>query len=85
MFALSSSILLSVSDPVVEMSAKRLSEFNTKCSGGTGCVSLHSCRPLRCDHEKFSKSNTRFFQTFIKTAKNKQLFLEKTLYISFLK
>ena len=42
MFLLSSSILPSVSDPVVEMWAKQLSEFNSKYSRGIDCFSIHA-------------------------------------------
>ena len=41
MFPLPRSILPSVSDPVVEMWAKALSEFNRKYSKGTDCFSIH--------------------------------------------
>ena len=56
-----------VNDPVVEMWAKPLWEFNRKYSGGIDCYMtggiFHSCRPLYRDHEKVGKSTSRFSQT----------------------
>ena len=77
-------ILPSFSDPVLEICAKPLSEFNTICSEGTDF--FHSCTPLYRDHEKFGKSTARFSQTFTKINHpvSKQAFFGKVLHIKFI-
>ena len=42
MFPLTSTMLPSVSDTVVEMCTKSLTEFNTKYSGGIDCFFIHA-------------------------------------------
>ena len=68
----------SVSDPVVEIREKSLSEFNTKYPGGINCFSIVIIN--------FGKSTTTFIQTFIKTyhSESKQTFWGKILYVSFI-
>ena len=42
MFLLPSAILLTVSDPVIEMWTKSFSEFKVQFSGGIDCFSIHA-------------------------------------------
>ena len=53
-----------VSDLVVEVWVKSLSEFNTKYPGG---IVFQFMPTLYCDHENFDKSTTVFSDVFIKT------------------
>ena len=82
MFLLPSAILLTVSDPVIEMWTKSFSEFKVQFSGGIDCFSIHA------DHEKFGKGTTKFRQTLMTTliilTLNKLKFLGKILFISFI-
>ena len=57
-------MLPSVSDFVVEIRAKSLSEFNTKSPGG---IVFQFMPTLYHDHENFGKSTTIFSEVFMKT------------------
>ena len=57
-------MLPSVSDLVVEIRAKSLSEFNTKSPGG---IVFQFMPTLYHDHENFGKSTTIFIQNLKKT------------------
>ena len=61
-------MLQSVSDLVVEMWAKSLSEFNAKYPGGINYPGYAGFMPTLChNHENFGKSTTIFSEIFIKT------------------